>query len=348
MREIIMRAALLWVLCALAQSCAGLAGCAPVPSNATGRAGFSPPAVGELEQQLQTELARLGKDAKTPSSVPTGTANAVFDLTAAVVESGGQPTGMELKWTERLLGDCSQDGQVNAQDLAPLGINWQRTVAYDAPALHGGIAFWPTGNPADGATGAANWRLARVDGNGDGVLDVKDVAPLGQHWMEHLSGYRVYRKGPGESSFTMLPGVGGDTQLTLARPTSTPVNTPTRYSFTDLPPIAGQYEYYVAAMALPQGEADTHSNTVTADLSAGFTDTQPPQWQGNAGIAGAVPNADGTVTVSWGVATDIAAPPAPASPPVTYTVYYSTQTPIDFGTAAKVPGLQRPSGLHRD
>jgi hypothetical protein len=111
-----------------------------------------------------------------------------------------------------------------------------------------------------------------------------------------------------------------------------------RYSYTDAPTLTGHYEYYVAAFApvadRATGGESPASSTVAADFGGGgYLDTTPPVCQGSAGVAGAAPSADGTVTVNWGSAVDDAVPPAPASPPVSYTVYYSTQTPIDYENA---------------
>jgi hypothetical protein len=110
-----------------------------------------PPALPQLQQQLQAELARLGKGEKTPAGAPAGGANAVFDLAATAIDPDGPPdgqgggelppTGIALSWTERLLGDYDQNGQVNVPDLVPLAAHWLESVAYDDPALHGGIAF---------------------------------------------------------------------------------------------------------------------------------------------------------------------------------------------------------------
>jgi hypothetical protein len=118
------------------------------------------PAIAQLQEQLQAELARLGKTDKAPASAPAGNANTVFDLAANVIDPDGPPdgqgggelppTGIALAWTKRLLGDYDQNGQVNVPDLVPLAAHWLAPVAYDGPALHGGIAYWPTGDPEDG------------------------------------------------------------------------------------------------------------------------------------------------------------------------------------------------------
>jgi hypothetical protein len=111
----------------------------------------------QLQQQLNAELHRLGKGAKTPASAPSGNTNAVFDLAASAIDPDGPPdglgggllppTGITLAWTERLLGDYDQNGQVNVPDLVPLAAHWLAAVQYDAPALHGASPAGPRAAP---------------------------------------------------------------------------------------------------------------------------------------------------------------------------------------------------------
>jgi hypothetical protein len=274
----------------------------------------------QLQQLLTSELKRLGK---SPSDVtphaPTGATNAAFDLAASVIDPDGPPdgegggalppTGIELTWTERFIGDYSMDGQVNVQDLTPLGINWERTVAYDAPALHGGVAYWPTGVPLDDGgsvypdppattSGAANWRKARVDGKEDGVLNAQDVTPIAVHWMEQSAGYRVYAKLPGETAFHVLPNPDdAASPLTIPRsklypPGHTTMDStrPVCFSFTKTangghsgPPhgdetIAlpeGRYEFYVTAYD-PASNADGPASAhVALDITGGIVNQIP-------------------------------------------------------------------------
>ncbi|MEZ5339857.1 MAG: hypothetical protein R3F46_16540, partial [bacterium] len=101
-----------------------------------------------------SELERLGKDpAKTTSEAATGDANRVFDLDLALIDpdgpGGDPPTGVSINWSEVLIGDYDQNGQVNVSDLTPLGRELNSTVAYDDKTLHGGFAAWPAGDPAD-------------------------------------------------------------------------------------------------------------------------------------------------------------------------------------------------------
>lgn len=263
----------------------------------------------QLEAILRAELQRLGKSpSDTTPHAPTGATNAAFDLAASVIDPDGPPdglgggllppTGVELKWTERLLGDYNLDGQVNAQDLAPLGINWQRTVAYDAAALHGGIAYWPTGDPLDDGgsaypvppattSGAANWRMARIDGKEDGMLNGQDVTPIGLHWNEQSAGYRVYAKLPGETEFHVLPNPdNAASPLTIPRsklfpPGQTKVDStrPARFSFsygdgvTALPD--GRYEFYVSAYDIATNTDGPTSSHIALNVNAGEVNQYP-------------------------------------------------------------------------
>jgi hypothetical protein len=271
------------------------------------------PTNAQLHQLLTSELKRLGK---SPSDVtphaPTGATNAAFDLAATVIDpdgppdggsgggSGGilPPTGIELTWTERFIGDYSMDGQVNVQDLTPLGINWERSLAYDAATLHGGIAYWPAGDPLDDGgsvypdpptttSGAANWRKARVDGKEDGVLNTQDVTPIAVHWMEQSSGYRVYAKLPGETAFHVLPNPDDATSpLTIPRSklyppghttmdSTRPVCFNFAYGDSVIALPEGRYEFYLAAYD-PATDADGPASAhAVMDISGG-TANQPP------------------------------------------------------------------------
>ncbi len=292
-----------------------------------------PPSASQLESILQSELTRLGKSVSdTTPKTPTGATNFAFDLSAAVVdldgppdgEGGGTlpPTGITLAWTERLQGDYDENGQVNAADLAPLGMNWQRSVAYDDAALHGGIAFWPTGAvfddggsvypaaPANGS-GAQNWRRARVDGKEDGLLNAQDVMPIAAHWYEQSAGYRVYARLPGETEFSVLPNpddIGSLVTIPRAKAypvgkTSADTTRPVSFSFTKTadgghsgPPHGdetaalpeGRYEFYAAAYdsaSVAEGPSSPH---LVLDITGGVAN-QPPvaQLSVSPGFAGA-------------------------------------------------------------
>lgn len=238
---------------------------------------------GELQAQLAQELDRLGIDPdKTPAAAPTGSANAVFDLHAALIDpdgaGGAPPQGIELRWTERLIGDYDQNGEVNGADLTPLAQHFRQTVLYDAPALHGGFASWPAGDP-DGA-GALNWRKARIDGDGNGEINLAEVTVIAKHFRQQLSGYRVYRKAPGEPQFSRLPSLQDPGSLfTMAHPAAQS-GQPVRYALTDAEATAdglgeGVYQFYVAAFDTASGQEGPPSSALAIDTATGTT-AQPP------------------------------------------------------------------------
>lgn len=243
----------------------------------------------ELHDFLMAELARLGKDPmKTTSEAATGDANRVFDLDLVLIDpdgpGGDPPTGVSINWSEVLVGDYDQNGQVNVSDLTPLGRELNGTVAYDDKSLHGGFAGWPAGDPYDDggetppAVGspAANWRLARIDGDRNGLLTQADITPIAVHWQEALSGYRIYRQAPGESEFTIVPGNAGTSDgLSVDHPTA-PGNAPVLYGFADdNATTSGIYLYYVAPFDLQSQEQGPASGIVSIDLDTGTVNSSP-------------------------------------------------------------------------
>ncbi len=270
------------------------AGCAdgqPVGATAELAAGHAAPQTApaaapqpqDLELLLAKELAWLGIDPARPiSAAPTGEDSAVFDLRAEIADADWPnselPVSIELSWTERLAGDYNQDGQVGVSDLTPLAHFWQNEITYDDPALHDGFAHWPSGDP-DGA-GAANWRAARVDGNGDGRIDLSDIPTIAQHWGESLSGYRVYWHAPGEAGFTLLPNPGDETSpLTIARGAAFPLGSvspdparPVRYRLLLDGAAEGSYAFYVEPYDLDSRQAGPAGNI--AELAV--LHNQPP------------------------------------------------------------------------
>ena len=266
---------------AAAVICLVLAGCGGSKQPAAVDVGIgvdSPPSLDELEAALQAEFQRLGIDpAKVVAAAPQGQQNAVFDLSAAVIDPDGEggepPTGIELSWTEQLQGDYDQNGLVNYSDLTPISQQWDKAVAYDDPALHGGFQWWPTGDPDDAeggsppaeGTGALNWRRARVDGQRDGLITVNEITPIGQHWLERLSGYRVYVKAPGDAGFSLHDAA------TTTRDNFVPV----RYSYTVPVDAAGIHGIYVAAYDDESGTEGPASAAVYVDVDTGSVNHGP-------------------------------------------------------------------------
>ena len=169
------------------------------------------PSLVDMEQVLQAELERLGKSAMQAGvySPPSGAANIPFDLHALLIdpdgEGGADALGVQLTWTERLVGDYNMDGLVNASDLTPLGQYYDRTVEYRDPEDTGGVTNWPVvSNLIKSTDGVPGWRLARVDGNGDGLINLLDITAIGQHWQEQLGGYRFSIQRFGSPGFVAI------------------------------------------------------------------------------------------------------------------------------------------------
>ncbi|MCB1185864.1 PKD domain-containing protein [bacterium] len=219
------------------------------------------PSLDELQAMLDSELVRLGKDERTTSQAPLGNDNAVFDLKVSYFDLR---QGAVLHWTERHLGDYDMNGLVNASDLTPLAQRWKYTVDY-REASEAGVPWWPVGNPRDGGfsgvldgkpgfnTPADQWRTARIDGDGNGEVNLGDITPIASHWQQNLDSWRVYRRAPGEEAFTLLlPDPSQD--YTLPRSANFPLeqigpdrNWAYRMHFADLNISAGNFEYYIAA-----------------------------------------------------------------------------------------------------
>ena len=179
-------------LCVIILIALAAAGCGGGADTLDVRWAPGAPEAPELAARLTEELAKLGKDRTTADlKLVSGEDSRV--LWTRFTYTGPQPPlrpdGLEVVWIEQFPGDFNQDGYVNASDLTPIGQYWDRRVEYDDPALHGGVAWVPAGDPL--GDGALNWRLARVDGNHDGLISIGDITTIAQHWLEHIEGYLV-------------------------------------------------------------------------------------------------------------------------------------------------------------
>jgi hypothetical protein len=282
----------------------------------------------QFQTQLDKELKALGKDpSQTTTEAPTKDDDVVFDLAAVLLDGNGQPlppgspsvSGVRLAWTERLTGDYDQNGEVNTGDLAPLAQHLQAAVQYDTASQHGGFAAWPSGDPD--TAGAANWRLARINGDNNGLITSADITPIAKHWKEALQGYRVYRKGPSDTSFKLLPNpddAGSSVTVTKPTPPQPGQLVPVRYSFTDSQATAGSlgagvYEFYVAPYDSGSKQEGVSSFAVSVDITTGTVNHAPvAQLTATPGFAGAPApitldatgsyDTDGTVTeYDWDV-----------------------------------------------
>ncbi|MEZ5337230.1 MAG: PKD domain-containing protein [bacterium] len=177
---------------------------AALPTEITGQP--DPVLQSQLTGLLLDELERLGKDpGRSLSSPPAGNGNAVFNLAVSAVapDGGGEQGSSQLIFYPRMIGDYDGNGEVGISDITPLGLLFGQTVDYDDPALHGGFAFWPSGDP-DGE-GRANWLRARVDGDGNGEINAADITPIAIHFGEHADGWRVEQRFGAEEEFGLLP-----------------------------------------------------------------------------------------------------------------------------------------------
>jgi PKD repeat protein len=249
-----------------------------------------------LESFLQQELVRLHKDPRSASVAPTGADNAVFDLAATPVIVDTTTVGVTLRWTERLVGDYDQNGEVNVSDLTSLSRFCEQEIRYKTANTAG--RFWPDGDPDDDggvdadsppapASGAANWRRARVDGDANGVIYIYDITPLAAHWKENSAGYRVYWKAPGQSTFSLLSNPEDiQSPVTVLRSkynkpgdSKPDADRPVRFDFTigkeDDPLTVGQYEFYVAAYDPKTNAEGPPSAPLRIDLESGATNQLP-------------------------------------------------------------------------
>ncbi len=287
------------------------------------------PSFTQLNALLQAEFQRLGIDpAKAVAQAPTGENNAVFDLALEAQDpdgAGPQPaTAVQLKWTERLIGDYDQNGVVAVNDLTPIALNFQQSVVYDPASNHDGIPWWPQGDPDNGA--GLNWRLARVDGNSDGKVTVQDLVPIAAQFQQRLDGYLIehgVNRGNGSVEWDSDPlDLGEDSHPSIARDpgfASLTDNAP-RYNI-EIPLSEANFAHYYRVRAWDSGSST--SGPVSAEviyLPTTETDTTPPVWTDTVGVAKLIPGNE-QITVEFGTATD------GQSPPVTYRVYWAEGDP---------------------
>jgi hypothetical protein len=113
---------------------------------------------GELIRTLRTQ-----DHERSASQVALTEENRVTDV--AQNRHGGQ---LDLTWTERAIGDYNFDGQVSAADLVPLAVSWLKDSSDPS---------WNT--------------IKCADGDGNGVIGLGDVPPIGRNYGNQLMGYDV-------------------------------------------------------------------------------------------------------------------------------------------------------------
>ncbi len=245
----------------------------------------------EMSRLLNAELLRLGKDPSAAHSTSAASGAEVFDLNASpyMLPGEGAVSGITLTWTDYLPGDFDNNGLVSGSDLTPIGINFRKAVSYRDPASANGIKIWPTGEPVDtggaapgsplpATSGAYNWMLARVDGDGNAVINVADLVTIAQNWGCHIDGYRVYAKGPGESEYRLLDNTEDpNSPFTVTRsefvaklPSGlSDFTRPVVYSFTHIFGLDGAYQYLVTGFDASTGQETETSLSLTVDSASG-------------------------------------------------------------------------------
>ena len=211
-------------VCLLLSACAGSGqdsvSIAPVetaPATASPSLPATAPSEVELTSLLLAELERFGIDPDCPQPrLPVGAAAKAgsrdfhdygmgsgnelafkvdtLEFTGWTDDPDGPdgalaPSTGVLRWVEALTGDYDQNGEVGLSDITPIAQYWGEAVEYVDITDGEGTRRAPAGDPL--GEGARNWRLARVDGNGDGEIGVQDLTPLAQSFGFKLDSYNL-------------------------------------------------------------------------------------------------------------------------------------------------------------
>jgi hypothetical protein len=121
----------------------------------------------QLWQQLKDELSRVlaaTEGYRVVSNVPQDKRSQVTDLAAVPSQS----SGATFFFSYRCTGDYDQNGEVNAADLTPIAIHFNKTTA------------------------SPDWAAARVaDGDMNGLINIADITPIAQNFHVHVEGYQL-------------------------------------------------------------------------------------------------------------------------------------------------------------
>jgi hypothetical protein len=120
-----------------------------------------------LNAELKRLLVARAGGGKRMSTAPTGSQDAVSDLTAM---SNGAGTQATLSWTEVVPGDYNNDGVVDIIDLQPVALYYGQ---------------WTDSGPYDGH------RL--VVGDSAPQIGIGDLQAIANNYSAHLQGYQVWR-----------------------------------------------------------------------------------------------------------------------------------------------------------
>ncbi|MBN2082102.1 hypothetical protein JW859_07830 [bacterium] len=179
----------------------------------------------ELTAALAAELKRLyggNGPGRLAAAAPQGTVNKVRDLTMSA--EGDQ---WRLEWSYLNVGDYDQNGEVNASDLTPLGVNFKKSGPFD----------WDSS-------------LSVVDGDGNGMINISDITPIGQNYKASLKSYAV----------EWAPAVDGPWTAAgheVAVPAPDPASA--RISFSELVDLPAEAEYVRVVPRDTAGNAGSES-----------------------------------------------------------------------------------------
>lgn len=182
-----------------------------VSAAATIPSGVDPLVWSELTTELSAQVAD-SSDIRSASVRPTGQDNFI----EISVEPDGEG-GTKLAWDYVNVGDYDLNGEVNISDLVPIGIHFGKKET------------------------SPDWEKAIIaDGDGNGEVNVSDVTPIGRHFRTSCSGYNIYARNSGATSYVLLGS--------LDRAAGT--GSPPRYSW----PLAILYDEYVVAACDFEGD----------------------------------------------------------------------------------------------
>lgn len=135
-------------------------------------AALDPELLKQLSARLDEELAQYGTARRT-AQVPMTDKSQVTDL--AILEES--EAGVTFGWSYRSQGDYDQNGETNAADITPLGLNFQKKQGEEG---------WAAAQPADG------------DYNGE--VNVADITPIAVNFHNHVSGFLLQGSATPEDS----------------------------------------------------------------------------------------------------------------------------------------------------
>jgi outer membrane protein assembly factor BamB len=213
---------------------------------------------------LTTELKRLliarAAGGKRMSIAPTGSQDAVSDLTAM---SNGAGTQATLSWTEVVPGDYNNDGAVDIIDLQPVALYYGQ---------------WTDSGPYDGH------RL--VVGDSDPQIGIGDLQAIANNYSAHLQGYQVWRghwKGT-STDWEATPRLNSNPanpNWSADRPSPPPVSSRPTYVYQDdLTGVTDMANVRYKVVAYGDGAAGAESNVATL-LPYPLANSPWPKFRGN-------------------------------------------------------------------